>query len=245
MHEAEGETHLFYNEDASRYDQRWETPGGRYTAKVQADIVKEVCYRWAGKSVLEAGCGTGRFSALLSSIGVRLTVVDISPAMLCITRSQLSKLKAQNVEGHINASIYALPFDDESFQAVLSINVFSHLNYPLIALKELARVLAPGGLCLVNFPNLCSYFFLPAMVVNSRRKSLGKDVFSVWYRPRSVLNMLHQTGYEVLGIKGHVHIPRWLDMPLARSVLRFLDHRSRDSWLSRYAPIWFVECRKP
>jgi ubiquinone/menaquinone biosynthesis C-methylase UbiE len=191
------------------------------------------------------GCGTGRFSTLLSSLGVRLTLVDISLAMLHITKSELSRLNTQNVGGHINASIYDLPFDDGSFQAVLSINVFSHLSYPLEALKELARVLAPGGLYLFNFPNLYSYFFLPAMVVNSRRKSLGKDVFSAWYKPGAVLNMLYKTGYEVLSIKGHVHIPRWLDMPLARSVLRFLDHRSRASWLSRYAPIWFLECRKP
>jgi ubiquinone/menaquinone biosynthesis C-methylase UbiE len=245
MREAESETRSFYNGDASHYDQRWKTAGGRYTAKVQANIVKEVCYRWEGKSVLEVGCGTGRFSALLSSLGARLVLVDISPAMLHITKDTLGKREAQNVEGYINASVYDLPFDDGSFQAALSINVFSHLSHPLKALKELARVLAPGGLCLVNFPNLYSYFFVPAMVVNSRCKPLGKDVFSVWHRPGSILDMLHKTGYEVLGIKGHVHIPRWLDMPIARSVLRFLDHRSRASWLSRYAPIWFLECRKP
>jgi ubiquinone/menaquinone biosynthesis C-methylase UbiE len=105
MHEAESETCSFYNKDASHYDQRWKTPGGRYTVEIQADIVKEVCCRWEGKSVLEVGCGTGRFSALLSSLGVRLTLVDISPTMLHIAKDKLSKLKAQNVEGYVNASV--------------------------------------------------------------------------------------------------------------------------------------------
>jgi SAM-dependent methyltransferase len=244
MGRIERETRAFYENDATHYDQRWTTPGGKYTAGTQADIVKEVCGSWRGKRVLEVGCGTGRFSTLLSSIGVRLTTVDVSSEMLKITQSKLSSLNEPNVVGYDNASIYALPFADESFQAVFSINVFNHLSHPVNALNELARVSAPDGEFLFNFPNLFSYFFLPALLVNSRRKSFGKEVFSVWYRPQLILNTLHEAGYEVLDITGQVHIPHWLDVPVARSFLRFLDGASRDSWLSRYAPIWFVECRK-
>lgn len=244
MRDVESKTRSFYNKDAKYYDERWGTPGGEHTATVQADIVREVCYSWRGKSVLEVGCGTGRFSTLLSSIGTRLTIVDISYAMLDATRIKIRDMEVRNVEGYVNSSIYDLPFDSASFQSILSINVFSHLENSVSALNELARVLVPGGHFLVSFPNLYSYFLIPALAVNARHKSLGKEVFSVWYRPESILSMLHESGYEILSIKGHVHIPRWLDMSIARPVLRFLDRKSRSSWLNRYAPLWFVECRK-
>ena len=244
MRESETETRSFYEREALGYDGRWGKPGGAYTAAAQASIVKELCSSWGGKRILEIGCGTGRFSALLYSVAGSLAVVDASLAMLRTTRELLARVGARTVEAYVNASAYGLPFDCGSFDAVASINVFSHLGCPLDALKEAARVLAPSGRLLVNFPNGRGYFLPVALAVNARRKALGRRVFSAWYSPGTILRMIGAAGYEVVSMRGHVHVPVWLDVPIARSVLRVLDRASRDSWLARYAPIWFVQCRK-
>jgi ubiquinone/menaquinone biosynthesis C-methylase UbiE len=234
---------FFYNEDASRYDERWSFPGGKYTAKTQYEIIDELCSSWKGLQVLEAGSGTGRFSTFLLSLGAVLTTVDLSPLMLQIAMKNLNDLERLRLRGNANASVYGLPFRENTFQAAISINVFNHLMYPFDALKELARVMVPGGELVVNFPNVYSYFFVPASIINAKQKALGKDVYSSWYKPKTILGLLHRTGYEIVHIKGHVHIPRWLDIPFLRSILRFADKSSRESWLSRYAPIWFIKCR--
>jgi ubiquinone/menaquinone biosynthesis C-methylase UbiE len=85
------------------------------------------------KRVLEAGVGTGRFSAPLAAKGFEMTGIDISMEMMKLARSKgLTRL--------FLADLHHLPFRDGSFEASLIIHVLHLIPDPALALGELARV---------------------------------------------------------------------------------------------------------
>ncbi len=96
--------------------------------------------------VLEAGCGTGHFAALLAArYGWRLFPLDLAwEGLQHGRRSGLTRL--------LQADIARLPFPDACFDAVLSLDVLVHFppGGEGRALDELARVLVPGGLLVLR-----------------------------------------------------------------------------------------------
>lgn len=91
---------------------------------------------------LEIGVGTGA-GLPCHPPGVEVVGVDASAAMLARARRQAERL-ARKVE-LICADLHSLPFLDRSFDYVLGSFVFCSVGEPLTALRELARVLRPGG----------------------------------------------------------------------------------------------------
>jgi len=91
----------------------------------------------SGLTVLDAGCGTGRYLQAMKNRGAFAVGMDLSAAMLSRAR-ELSHCVAQ-------ADLRALPFDDASIDVVvcgLALGDFAELE---LALTEIARVVRPGG----------------------------------------------------------------------------------------------------
>jgi SAM-dependent methyltransferase len=97
---------------------------------------------FTGASVLDFGCGAGRWVPLLKSYGCRYAGVDLSSGMLDIARLQHPGADFRAVDG------YGIPYDDRTFDLAWSIAVIHH-NPPDKQgriLAELARVLRDGAL---------------------------------------------------------------------------------------------------
>ena len=97
--------------------------------------------------VLDCGVGTGALSHALSRVlptTFTLDAVDISPRMLERARRRLREtgLEVALRQGDVRE----LPYDDEVFDLVMTAHVLEHLVDPGVALKEMVRVLKPGGL---------------------------------------------------------------------------------------------------
>lgn len=95
-----------------------------------------------GDEVLECACGTGAISAAIASACARLVATDYSDGMLAQARKKLAKRSNVTVE---QADITALPYADDSFDVAVAGNVIHLLPDPEQALRELARVVRPGG----------------------------------------------------------------------------------------------------
>lgn len=119
------------------YDRRWRgyVAASVYEAAAQLRLAP-------GEALLDVGCGTG---ALLSSLSrqvpdAELTGVDLSHDMLMVARERLGDSVMLSV-----ASAEQLPFVDASQDAIVSTSAFHYIRQPSLALREMRRVLKPGG----------------------------------------------------------------------------------------------------
>ncbi|MGQ9681227.1 MAG: class I SAM-dependent methyltransferase [Anaerolineae bacterium] len=111
--------------------------------------------RWAetllhsgSQHVLDVGCGGGRHVVYLLRLGLQVTAGDLSAPALEETRRWLAR-EGLNA-GLVQFDMAALPFPDNTFDGVLSVNVLHHAQpaEARMAVREVSRVLRPGGLFL-------------------------------------------------------------------------------------------------
>lgn len=127
--------------------------------QVDADLWNEHFARYAfavrlvrGKRVLDLGCGTGYGAAELARTAAAVSAVDVAPEAV-----EWAREKFGEHADFRQASATALPFDDDSFDAVVCFEVIEHLaEWPRL-LTESKRVLAPGGVLIVSTPNKSFY----------------------------------------------------------------------------------------
>lgn len=137
---SDDHTHVqeFFGARAADWDSRFPDDGPAYTA-----AVAELGLR-SGDRVLDAGCGTGRaLPPLRAAVGRSGVVVgaDLTPAML-----EAAVRAGRGRDGHLLlADVAALPLRSESLDAVFAAGLIAHLPQPLKNLRELARVVRPGG----------------------------------------------------------------------------------------------------
>jgi ubiquinone/menaquinone biosynthesis C-methylase UbiE len=96
------------------------------------------------KRILDAACGNGRYSRFLlkwADPDALLTTFDLSPKMLGRAQARLQNPRVT----HVVADLTKLPYADGTFDAIVCGWVLEHLPDPVPGLRELARVLSPGG----------------------------------------------------------------------------------------------------
>ncbi|MFD8231523.1 class I SAM-dependent methyltransferase [Streptomyces sp. NPDC059696] len=135
----------FFTARAADWDSRFPDDGPAYAA-----AVAELGLR-AGDRVLDAGCGTGRALApLRAAVGASGVVLgaDLTPAML-----REAVRAGRDREGQLLLTdVAALPLRSGSLDAVFGAGLISHLGSPAEDLRELARVVRPGGVLALFHP---------------------------------------------------------------------------------------------
>lgn len=99
-----------------------------------------------GITVLDLGCGSGRWTYAMASLGARVVAVDFSDAAVEVTRDITQGVG--NVEV-IQASLFRLPFKAEQFDFAVSWGVLHHTYDSATAFRTLAPLVRPGGLLYV------------------------------------------------------------------------------------------------
>ena len=224
-------TRTFYDTDAASYDlERWVSVAGQHNNRTQVSIVRELLPEARGRLV-EIGCGTGRFSTILAEQAQSLVLIDLSKSMLQKVRPRVA------VALPLLGDVSALPLEDESICGLACLNVLSHVTSYQVALREIGRVLRPGGFALLNFNNLTSPYLVPGLIVNRRRRSFRANVFSQWISWSAFRSALHDAGLIILASKGHLSLPVRSPQPLVR-LLSLADSALRN-WPTM-APLPFV-----
>ena len=130
------------------WDKLWQVEEGRADwLKPDPDVVAfaKSCFSAGARQALDLGCGVGRHALALGEMGFETSAIDASPAGLEELRHASS---ACGLDVDLRrAEMTALPFDDDSFDYVLSFNVIYHGDPSVVrrAIGEIARVLKPGG----------------------------------------------------------------------------------------------------
>ncbi|MFC9278511.1 class I SAM-dependent methyltransferase [Streptomyces collinus] len=137
---SDDHTHVqeFFSARAADWDDRFPDDGPAYAAAV-ADLNLR-----PGDRVLDAGCGTGRaLPPLRAAVGPSGVVAgaDLTPAML----EAATRAGRHRDGGLLLADVAALPLRSDSLDAVFAAGLIAHLPRPDENLRELARVVRPGG----------------------------------------------------------------------------------------------------
>ncbi|MCC6444865.1 MAG: methyltransferase domain-containing protein [Armatimonadetes bacterium] len=126
----------------------------------------------AGDSLLDLGCGTGRFSIPLAETGLEVFGLDGAPEMI---GRAVAKPGAERVRWVAGEGM-ALPFREGAFQTVFLSMVLHHIQDRERFLKGIRRVLRPGGACVLRTSShdqirrLPEYRFFPrAMEIDLKR----------------------------------------------------------------------------
>ncbi|HVH08863.1 MAG TPA: class I SAM-dependent methyltransferase [Gemmatimonadales bacterium] len=102
--------------------------------------------QFAGLRVLEAGCGAGRFTELLVRAGALVHAVDLSVAVDANRRN----VGAARNYVVAQADLRGLPFPTQAFDVVLCLGVLQHTPSPEASIAALWRMVAPGGLLVID-----------------------------------------------------------------------------------------------
>lgn len=136
---------LFYDTIADRFDGLMNGYDvERRLAVVFGRLLRDVPL--SGRRVLDAGCGTGRFSERAARAGGDVVSFDIGPRLLTQTRRRCGTPP-------VCGDVLSLPFPDGQFDVVISSECIEHTRDPAAAAAELLRVCRPGGCVVMTCPN--------------------------------------------------------------------------------------------
>jgi SAM-dependent methyltransferase len=124
-------------------------------------LFHEVGYRFAqarvkGADVLDLGCGSGYGSAMLAEVAGHVTGADVSPSAVAHARREFSRPNLTFTELPATSG---LPFEDQRFDAVVCFQVIEHVADDRHFVREIARVLRPGGVAILATPDRSTRLF--------------------------------------------------------------------------------------
>jgi SAM-dependent methyltransferase len=124
-----------------------------------------------GVRILEAGCGIGAQTVILAKNNpmAEITSIDVSLDSLEKARENVERKGIENVR-FLQADIFSLPFEEESFDHIFVCFVLEHLQSPSEALKNLKKFLKPGGTITVIEGDHGSCYFYPE----------GEEALAAW-----------------------------------------------------------------
>jgi len=174
---------------APEYDAKWSF----YVEATTRETLARLSLRSTDR-LLDVGCGTGALLHRLSRshpAGL-LSGVDPVPEMLAVARRRLPA-EVELREGWAER----LPFANERFDVVLSCNMFHYVRQPAAALREMSRVLSPGGRLVIT--DWCDDY-LACRVCDWYLRRFNPVHFKV-YRKRECLNLLLETGHQEVDVE--------------------------------------------
>ena len=198
----------------------WRLEGGEPVDEAEHKLITPVLHRHlpAGGVVVDAGCGTGKWVAHLHRRGHRIVGLDISADALALARREAPGA------GLALADTQRAPIRDASVDAALSLGVVEHDERGLAAgLRELHRILKPGGVLVLDVPFNNWFRRLVtnpiAAWVTSRRRRAGWPLAFAEYRYdlRELRHALAAAGFEVIAsypdeLRPPYNIGLWVDL---------------------------------
>ncbi|MGB9598019.1 MAG: class I SAM-dependent methyltransferase [Candidatus Poribacteria bacterium] len=126
-------------------------PDGTYLHKTFQSIINDQFSSRKELKILDAGGGAGYFSLSLAELGHNVTLLDLS--IEAIKTAQKRNFEKRYDINLLQGDVENLPFADNSFDAIVCVFVFSHLNEPMIVISHFKRVLRPSGQMIISFEN--------------------------------------------------------------------------------------------
>jgi ubiquinone/menaquinone biosynthesis C-methylase UbiE len=212
----------YYDDFASWYERERHLPYHRMLDDLEVELVAR---HGTGKDVLEVGCGTGLILERVAGFARTARGIDLSAGMLARARSRgLAVAQASATE---------LPIATASVDVAYSFKVLAHVRDIEAALRELARVVRPGGWVLAEFYNERSLRRLVKALKPPTAVSDSTDDHAVYTRYDTIdqiksylppeLEWVTSRGIRIVTPVAAVH-----RVPVLGAAVRFAEHRLAD-----------------
>jgi ubiquinone/menaquinone biosynthesis C-methylase UbiE len=188
---------------AHDYAQWRATTLGGITERVEMRVVFDLVGPLQGRRVLDVGTGDGTYAIEAAAHGAIVTAMDLEPEMLDAARSRATSSGVEVMLRQGRAE--KLPFDDASFDMVIAVTVLCFVADAEVAVREMARVLVPGGRLVLGELGRFS-------VWAAERRVRGWLGASTWRRARfwsraDIERLARRAGLHVGDVRGSVFFP--------------------------------------
>ena len=198
----------------------WQSPAGRARADRRGRLFLGLGRIGPGARVLELGCGTGEFTRRVVAGGARVVALDLSGDLLAKARAKIGAAAR-----FVRANAHVLPFADASFDVVYGCSILHHLDVDL-ALREVRRILRPGGRLVFSEPNLLNPQVFLIFKIGWLRTRYGGSPDEMAFTRRAIGRVLRAIGFRRFGVTHfdfvHPGIPGAL-LPMLEPVLERLE----------------------
>lgn len=180
-----------YDATAVRYQQT-------HTAAKEAGFF--LPYLRSGMSLLDCGCGPGTVTTGLAEAIApgQVTGIDKEVSQIEIARSHAAEKGISNLRFEVG-DIYAISFSDDSFDAVFATAVLVHLRHQLRALREMYRILRPGGMIGIQSTDFSGHLLAYSNPLVGKGNKLGlrwlKHNGANLHTGRHQRGLLHKAGF--------------------------------------------------
>lgn len=230
-HVVEGDDDLYW---ADR------TEAGRRRQLIRGRRIAESVGLRAGERALDLGCGTGAYTAPIAQGSPGSFVgVDVAPALLRVARERTGS----NVV-LLAADAGELPFPDETFDAVLGNAVLHHLPMEQ-ALRELRRVLKPGGRFCFAEPNLLNPQVFVERNIPFLRRWLENSPDEIAFVRWPLARALGEGGFESIDVEPFDFLYPLTPRPLIAAVEGLGTLLERTPLLREIAGSLLIQARRP
>src|SRR5215467_3302860 len=233
---AQLDNRAYYDDFAGWYENERHLPYHRMLDDLEVELVERYA---AGKAVLEVGCGTGLILHRTAQFARSATGIDLSGGML--VRAQQRGLDV------LQASATDLPIATASIDVAYSFKVLAHIPDIEGALREMARVVRPGGWVLAEFYNARSLRRLvkalkPPTAVSDTTHD--EHVFTRYDDAAAIRSYLpiDLDWVTTRGIRVITPVARVLELPFVGPAMRWAEHRLADLPVSRDLGGFLVAC---
>ncbi len=181
----------------------------------------------AGSVALDAGCGPGFLTKALHEYDYKVTALDTSREMLRLTRSLFKNAPPQTMPTFQEGNIEELPFEDATYDIVLSAGVIEYLDNDFKALKEFGRVSKDNAALILSVTNKlspagCLDMFVEAIKRNETTlnacnwilRKMGRlpvrprNFLVRKHRPQAFMDSVEKHGYRITK-KGYFYVLPW------------------------------------
>lgn len=165
-------------------------------------------------SLLEIGCGTGAWTRLVAKLPVTVTAMDLSEDLLTVARGHIRSGRVRCIQGDAEA----IPAPDCTFDYVCGVSILHHLDLT-VALREVYRVVKPGGKIWFSEPNMCNPQILLQKNIPLLKRWAGDTPTETAFVRWTLRRALERVGFHAVTVAPfdflHPRVPpgmvRWVD----------------------------------